>query len=251
MAFEAYSATALSASQTVANFDAVRKGHILPKGGAALSETTGVYNLGSSAVRFDRLYTDGVGLGTFMLSTQVTFDAQATFTGSVSATIPAVPTMMVCKYVTAAGGIPQFGSSTAEIVQFNTTTMNTIDGATLTTNQFSLPSGAYFFKAYIQIQVSGNAPQSEFYLFNATDSLTTFQCGGPQSHSIAATQTQETELNAMGHFSLATTSSLEMRVAHTDARTVYFGPNPVFTSTATFNDGRQNVYQQIVFVRLT
>lgn len=252
--FTQYSATALSASQTVANFEAVRKGHILPKGGVNLSETTGVYDLGQSTgtYKWDKVYAEGLGAtgGNITFSSQVTFTGQATFTGSFTAAIPGLPAMMVCKYMTIAGGNPQVGSSTAEIIQWNTVTMNTLDGGTLTTNQIQLPTGAYTFKAYVQCQISGASPQSVFYLFNATSSLTVFNCGGPHSHS-AAEQIQEIEMHMAGNFSLDTTSSLEMRVSHTDARTTYFGPNPVHTTTATYNDGLRNVYQQIAIFKVS
>lgn len=244
--FQSYSATSLSAPQTVENFNAVRSGHILPKAGTNLSETNGAHNIGSATYKWDKACWNGFA-SSVTVSAPVTFTAQATFNTSTTITLAGLPAMCVAKYIVPIGSAPQSGSSTAEILNFNTLTTNTIAGATLTTNQISLPSGAYVFNAWATFRSGFMNIESSFYLFDATASITVFNCGGPQTHLTATVVS--VDMIMTGSFSLATQSSLEMRVAHSGALDVFFGPDP---ANDIWNDGfNKNLYQQIVFFKVS
>lgn len=245
--FQSYSATSLSASQTVANFNAVRGGHVLPKAGTNLAETNGAHNIGSATYKWDKGYIAGIA-SSVTVTAPVTFTSTPTFNTTTTIQIAGLPAMAVCKYVVAAGTGPQQGSSNAEIVQWTTITTNTIQGCSLTTNQISLPSGAYVFNAFVQFSINGSSdPQSIFYLFDATASTTAFHCGGPSSHT-GTSSARYSELHITGRFSLLTQSSMELRVSHDTAYNSYFGS---FNVLAQWNDGNTNVYQQIVFFKVS
>ena len=218
MSFEAYSATSLKASQTVANFEHVRAGHILPKGGAALGETTGVYDLGSTTYKWDKLYADSFA-ASVTVSAPVTFTGRATFNTSTTFANGSFPQRISVAYYEAIGVVPANQTGSAFILDFNTVSSNTINGASLTTNQVTLPSGTYvsFVRAPYGMTGDLGSFDAVIHIFDATASLTIAQLSSKSDRGPVLYGTN------MAYFSLATASALEVRMeaAGTGVRKVY------------------------------
>jgi hypothetical protein len=91
MAFTIFASfTTVSAAEMNANFQWVGGSHWLPRGGASLASTTGVYDLGSTVHKWDNIYTNNINVsgqsctGFWNLVAQVTLSTTATsieFTG--------------------------------------------------------------------------------------------------------------------------------------------------------------------------
>lgn len=207
MSYDAYSSTALVASQTIANFQHVRSGHILPKAGASLAETTGAHDIGSTTYRWDKLYTNSIAT-TITVSAPVTFTGDATFNTTTTFSGGVFPTRISVAYIENISVTPADLTGTAFILDWNTVTVNTIDGASLTTNQVSLPSGVYV--AYVRTPVGApavSAPDSisGMFVFDVTSSTTVADVSSVNG----ATVNYGTNI---ARFSILTQSSVEIRV---------------------------------------
>lgn len=242
--FQSYSATSLSASQTVENFNAVRAGNILPKAGANLAETNGAHDIGSSTYKWGKGYFAGIS-SSVTVSAPVTFTASPTFNTTTSATrLYIMPQMMVVKY---AGGDTRgyFGETAPSfIVPFNTVSTNTIQNATLTTNQVSLPAGSYVYSAFVRgipfaLDITTTA-EASVILFDATASVTLDVLGPLVNMVYYAPSVLRT-----GVFSLLTTSSIEARIYVNQTGAFWIG------DSSGYNDGSANVFQQIVFFKVS
>lgn len=210
MSFEAYSATSLSASQTVANIQHVRLGHILPKGGAALAETNGTYDLGSSSYVWNKAYIDSVA-STLTVSAPATFTGQAIFATMSTFANGVFPQRVSIEYTLPVDTLVAYVTGTAFILEWNTVTANYITGATLTTNQLTLPSGTYVAHMRTPGFAVATAPPlvAALYLFDVTSSLTVADICS-MNH-----QTDVVYGNNIAYFSLATQSALEVRLDST------------------------------------
>lgn len=233
--FQAYSATSLSASQTVENFNAVRGGNILPKAGAGLSETTGAHDIGSSTYKWSSGFIGEVA-SSVTVSAPVTFTGRATFNTSTTFSSGLFPQRVSVSYIVAAGISPTTYTSTAFILEWNTVTANTIVGASLTTNQVSLPSGTYI--AYARLPgVMSPGTGCAIHLFDATASL-----------SVADICSMSGDTTVYGvniaKFTLATLSSIEAR-AENEVTAAWFAGFP-------WSDGQyKNVYAQMTIFKVS
>ena len=247
--FSAYSSTVLSASQTVANFEAVGKGHRLPLGGANLAETTSVYDLGSSSAKWSSVYVNGIA-SSVTFSGPVTFTGRATFntTTTFSGGAIGAPQFMAIAYVTPTG-TPTVSTPTAtgHICPWNTVTTNLISGASLTTDQITLPAGTYLVQwngGYVPVFVGTVA--SSFYLFNATASTTVSNVGIQDSYANNAGAYVRTYSDKI-YFTLATQSALEFRMLLDVAAPVIW-----YDGSSSYQDSQtSNISQMAVFTRVS
>ena len=134
------------ADEVMLDFYHVAQGNVLPRGGASFSPTASVYDLGSTAYRWDQLYVNEI-------ASSVTFSGPATFNGTVSFTgevtfsslMSGSRNFLIACNIQAdgvAGG--SCGSSYAyTATALSTLTVNYITGATLSANVLTLPAGTY------------------------------------------------------------------------------------------------------------
>jgi hypothetical protein len=199
------------ADELMSDFYHVAQGDLLPRGGTTFTPTTGVYDLGSSAYRWNRMYVNEIA-STCTVSGQtlinvgpVIFNVPPVFSGAAFVRL----NKMVVEHHMPSGNTPvpisgNYNYATATAL--NTVTVNQITGATLSSYQITLPSGSYLCSFQVPLTaVLGY--MSRAILFNVTASTTA------AAGSIIGCQVSAYSTCLFESFTLLTTSALEIRCA--------------------------------------
>lgn len=101
------------------------------------------------------------------------------------------------------GGTSSTGTNTRVL---NTTVVNTISGASLASNQITLPAGTYKVEAYAPYF---NGSKGQLYLYNTTDAALVTGCLGTSSYSTGTGTVGISPLR--GGFTIAGTKTFELR----------------------------------------
>lgn len=222
------------ADELMTNFYHVAQGDVLPRASNSFVSTSGAYDLGSSAYRWNKIYVNELAAtctvtGEMVFNGLVTFSTAPVFGTSMLATVKKV----VCEYTVASGTLPGRlrGSTLYTTTSMNTTTVNQIVGATLTSNQLTLPAGNYACSFYLPVSFTTVGHHARAVLFNATAS-TTVGLGSLAEAVLGSAYS----VCLFDTFTLATSSALEMRVSTSDPTTTsgYAGGH-----TLSFGDKEQ------------
>lgn len=189
------------ADEMMENFYHVAQGDLLPRAGSvAFTPTSSVYDLGSTAYRWDQMYVNEIA-STVTFSSQATFNGVSTFTGDVtfSSLISGSRNMLIACNIQADGVA---GGSCGSVYAYTATalstlTVNYITGATLSSNTLTLPAGSYI------CNFSFNNDAAKCILWNSTASTT----------AVLGDVLQQTSKALFQSFTLETTSSLVVKAA--------------------------------------
>lgn len=230
------------ADELMTDFYHVAQGDLLPRVSGSFVATSGAYDLGSSAYRWNKLYVNEIATtctvsGAMVFNGGVSFSSAPVFGSGILATLKKV----VCENTLPSGTLPGRlrGSFLYTTTSINTVTVNQITGATLSSDLLTLPAGSYACTFYVPMCfTSGYANRA--ILFNTTASVTVGlgSIVGPynsSSHSVCY----------FDQFTLNTTSALAVQVSTSDSTTVTSGY--VGSVVASFGDNevglRLFVYQ--------
>lgn len=147
--------TVADADQVINNFYHVRQGSLMPLGGASMDPTNSVYNLGSSSVRWAKLYVNSISAaGAF------------TFIGA--------PQTLIVQEIqpTATAGQTLNTSGAWYRRTINTVTANTMSGATLTADTVTLMPGTYNIDAQAVFIVDAGSYNLAMRLYDTLGAVT-------------------------------------------------------------------------------
>ena len=164
----------ISATVLNDNFYWIGQGDLLPMGGTTLTPETGQHNLGSSANKWRSVYVNEIA-GTVTVSGPSTFNGTVTFntTTSLSSGFLGYYPVLIAheQQPTSTAASTCTTSYTARVL--NTTTSITISGASVTSNQISLPAGTYEVNAISYFATTGTSNYGKTRLYNVTAGTTT------------------------------------------------------------------------------
>lgn len=231
------------ADELMENFYHVARGDTLPRSADTFVATSSAYDLGSSAYRWNKIYLNEIA-STCTVSADAIFNGTVTFSASPQFALGLLGAraMLVCEHVRASG---TDGGICNENYSYTATTLNTVAynnilGATLSSNQITLPAGSYLTSFIV---TAGEIFFGNAILFNVTASTTVargFALGNQAGF------TSEICTCLYEAFTLATQSTMELRAAS------YVAPATYQTTTmlgkpASFGDseiyGRIWIYQ--------
>lgn len=161
--------TTISASVLNDNFYHIGQGDLLPRGGVSLTAETGQHDLGSSGNKWRSIYVNELA-STCTVSGPVTFNGTVTFNTSTtfsSGFTGYYPTLIAHEQQPTSTAASTCTTSYAARV-LNTTTLLSISGASITSNQVTLPTGTFEFQAISYFAGTGSSSYGKTRLYNIT-----------------------------------------------------------------------------------